>query len=243
MMKKLLIAGALLAGGLQQAYAQAEATELTPIKKEQKFDHYVGVQVNALIRQVINFNNNTSIAPVNPYLLTYSMNSKRYGWGFRAGLGYNYNSVSVNDGITESVSKLNDLQFRAGVERRFTLSPRWSTGVGLDAVFNYNDDVTSSTVRAFDTVTTKITSKKPAFGGGAMGWLRYHINDRIMVGTEASIYYITGKEDRTVEITTRKFNNNPPFNSVITTEETTSKPKTSEVAFKSPVVFYLIVKF
>ncbi|MES2704554.1 MAG: hypothetical protein V4649_18080 [Bacteroidota bacterium] len=242
---KQLITACILLGCTGYTYAQGNAsTDITPVVKlERKADHYVGVQVNGLIRQVINFNNNASTAPVNPYLLTWSMNSRRTGWGVRAGIGYNYNSIAVNDGITESTSKLNDAQLRVGIERRFSLTPKWSAGVGLDGLFNYNDDITSSTIRSFDTVTTKIKSKKPAYGGGAMGWLRYNINDRVMIGTETSIYYIQGKEDRTVEVTTRKFDSNPPFNSVITTVETRSKPRTSEVAVRLPVVFYLVVKF
>ncbi len=240
-MKLFTLSCILAAGCMQNVYAQQEAVSQT--KHEKTHDHYVGVQLNGLIRQVINFNNNTSTTPVNPYLLIYSVNSIKSGWGLRAGVGYNYNSSTVKDGITEAVSKLNDIHARVGIEKRFKLSEKWSAGAGLDGLFNNNDDYTSATVHSFDTTTTITKSKLPTFGGGAMGWIRYSITDRILVGTEASFYYLTGTEDRVVTVIAKKMINTPPFTTFETTSTTTkSEPKFSNGSFTSPVVFFLIVR-
>ncbi len=238
-MKKCFLAVILFMGCLQFSYAQTEATEP---KKERIFDHYVGVQLNGLIRQVFNFNNNNTSTIVNPYLLTYNLNLRKTGWGIRVGAGYNFTSNSNNDGVTESSTKLNDFQFRFGLEKAFVLSKKWSTGVGADGVYNNNDDKTSSTVHSFDTTTTTTKTMSSSYGGGVMGWLRYNISEKVLVGTEASFYYISGKQTNTIEVTTRQFTGGGGF-PVITTTETISKPNISQGTFNSPLVFYLIVKF
>lgn len=236
-MRKITLTFILLAGCMQHSFAQTEPAP--EVKKEKTTDHLIGVQMNALIRQVFNFNNSTAVTNVNPYLLTYSVNSIKSGWGLRVGVGYNYSSTANNDGITESSTNINDLQARIGVDKSVRLSRKWSTGFGLDLVVNTNDDKTTATIGQFsDTTTTVTKSTKSSFGGGPMGWLRYNVTDRIVIGTEASFYYVTGTENNKTAITQTS-----SFGGGTTTTETTSKPKISQGVFNSPVVFFLMVKF
>lgn len=239
-MRTYALAFILLAGCVSYSYAQ-ETTEIEA-KHEKTHNHYIGVQLNSLIRQVINFNNNTATAVVNPYQLIYSVNSIKSGWGIRAGIGYNYNSSRVDDGITETETDINDIRARIGVEKRFQLSKKWSAGAGLDGIFSNNDDYTKATIHSFDTTITITKSKLPSKGGGVMGWLRYSISDKILIGTEASFYYITGTENREVIVTRRTATTVPPFTTEIVTTVTKSKPILSDGSFSSPVVFYIIVK-
>ncbi len=240
-MKKTLLCIALVAGLVNACFAQADMTATTA-KKDKQCDQYLGVQLNGLIKQVFNFNNNTSTTPVNPYLVVYSINSKKTGWGLRLGLGYNYTSTSSDDGITANSTKLNDLAVRLGVEKRFILSDKWSAGVGLDAVFNSNNDNTSTTIKQGDTVTTATKTATNSYGGGPMCWLRYHLTDKVLIGTEASFYYVTGTQNTTLDVTTTQFGGG--FGgSVTTTTETTSKPTISQGTFSSPIVFYIMVRF
>ncbi len=238
-MKLFALSCILTAGCMQYGYAQEAVPET---KKVKTHDHYIGVQLNGLIRQVINFNNNNNTTPVNPYLLIYSVNSIKSGWGIRAGVGYRYNSSTVKDGITETVSKISDIQARVGIEKRFALSRKWHTGVGLDGLMSNNDDLTTATIHSFDTTITKTKSKLPAYGGGAMGWLRYNISDRICIGTEASFYYLTGTEDNELTVTKKVASTTPPFTLTTVTKVTKSKPKFSQGTFSSPIVFFLIIK-
>src|SRR5437868_2049011 len=108
-MKKLIVAVILLTGCYGAAFAQ---TEMTASKKDKKTDMYIGVQVNGLIRQIFNFNNSTTNTNTNPYLVTYSVNSRRTGWGFRFGAGYNYSAFTTDDGITKTDNNINDVQVR-----------------------------------------------------------------------------------------------------------------------------------
>jgi hypothetical protein len=232
-MKKYALAAILIAGCVHPCMAQ---TEDTSAKKEKKIDHYVGVQLNGLIRQVFNFG--TPPAVNNPYLLIYHANLRKSGWGLRAGAGYEYNSSFTNNGVNEVTTNINDMRFRLGVEKAFDLSKKWSAGAGLDGTFNNDDDKTTSVTKGFDTTTTVTKTKMMGYGGGAMGWLRYHITDRVQIGTEASFYYTTGKQNNMIAITKRD-----GFTKAITTTETTSKPTLSRGTFSAPVVFYLIVKF
>src|SRR5580704_1754660 len=101
-MRKSVLFITLVIGCNLHCFAQ---TAVTTEPNEKTYDQTVGVQLNDLIRQVLNFNNSTSTTPVNPYLLTYSINSHKTGWGLRFGVGYNYSSTSSDDGITAASTK------------------------------------------------------------------------------------------------------------------------------------------
>ena len=58
-------------------------------------------------------------------------------------------------------------------------------------------------------------------GGVAMGWLRYHLTERILIGTEASYYFVSGTDKRTIDVTqTINFGSG----SSKSTTETSTKP-------------------
>ncbi len=193
-MKKITLSVILFMGCLTSSFAQTPDASQT--NKGAGYDQFIGVQINGLIRQVFNFNNSTAPTNVNPYLLTYNINSKKTGWGIRAGIGYNYTSTSNNDGITSTTTKLNDLQFRLGVEKAFKLSDKFTAGAGIDLLLNTNNDNTSNTVSSGDTTTTTTKTVISSYGGGPVGWLRYNVTERILIGTEASFYYLTGVQKK-----------------------------------------------
>ena len=204
------------------------------VKREKTTDQYIGVQMNALINQVFNFNNNnTASANTNPYLVNYSINSRKTGWGMRVGVGYNYNSGSTNDGITATTTTLNDLEFRIGIDKAYKISKKWTAGVGLDFILNDNNDHTNSVVNSggfngSETTDTRTTIL--SYGGGPMAWLRYHISERILIGTETSFYYSTGKT--TQNITIDGTSNTP-----------TTSDNTGQGTISTPIAFFLIVMF
>ena len=118
MLKRLWIVAILLTA--LNANAQTDTTT-----SQKRYSHQVGVQVNELLRQIFNFGGDA--VNTNPYLLTYSINSVKTGWGLRFGFGYEYQSVTIDDGITRKSTDLNNLHTRLGVEKAFALSPKWST--------------------------------------------------------------------------------------------------------------------
>ena len=236
-MKQLILSAILFTGCACSTYAQGDATAIQPEKKEKKFDQYLGVQVNDLIRQVFNFNNTTVNANTNPFLAVYHINSIKTGWGLRAGIGYNYNSTSNNSGAVSTTSDINDVQFRLGLEKAFSLSDNWTAGAGLDFVYNSNDDKSTNITNSFDTVTTSTKTKVTSYGGGPMAWLRYNITKKILIGTEASFYYMTGKQSIDVHVE----ESGPGI--VVQPTDSNTDNKIKSGTFSSPVVFYLLVKF
>lgn len=211
------------------------------VKKSKIFDHRIGVQANELIRQVFNFNNSTVNTLNNPYLLTYSLTLAKPGIGLRLGIGPDYSTFNNDDGVTKVENNINKLNARAGLEKIFILSDKWSAGAGIDVIFSNDVSYSKTQVRSFDSALTDIATKEKSIGYGAMGWLRYHISPRIHIGTETSFYYRTGNVKQKIEIT-RKVNTFPNGNTTqTTTDEVDNKLK--EGIFRLPMVFYLVVMF
>lgn len=240
-MKKAVLVLASLAIATQFTYAQ-EDTAAKPQRK--LFEHQVGVQMNELVRQVFNFNGSAANTN-NPFLVTYSLNLAKSGWGIRTGLGYTRSVTGNDDGVTKMDNDNNNLQVRLGLEKAFRLSAKWSTGAGIDGLYGTENVTTTTVVRASDTTTTRIKSGTTTQGAGPMAWLRYHITDKILIGTEASFYYRFGETKQTVTITHREFNNSvPPFGtSQIVTKTSKVDKDITDGVFRLPVVLYLSVRF
>ncbi len=238
-MKKLTLLATTLFISCSTLFAQTDSITGRP---HPRYEQYVGVQMNLLVQQVLNFNNSstTNNTNNNPYLLVYSINSAKSGWGIRLGVGFNSNTASTNDGITSTHNDITNMHYRLGIEKTFRLSAKWSAGVGLDGLYNSNNDNTTSTISSTDTTTTLTKTKTYSYGGGAMGWLRYHVTKKILIGTESSFYYTTGKDKQTIEVTSRNFQlSTRP----VTTNTTATSNNTSQGQFSVPVTLYLIVKF
>ena len=180
---------------MQACFAQSDSTTVSGASREKLFEHSIGVQVNQLMQQVFNFNNSsTNAANNNPYLLIYSINLRKSGWGLRVGLGYSATTTASDDGVTSTNSTINNTQLRLGIEKAFKLSKKWSAGAGIDGLYNVNDNNTTEQPERFRLIPVpQITHTTTAtYGAGAMGWLRYKISKNILIGSEVSFYYTTG---------------------------------------------------
>jgi len=221
----------LLVIAVQNCFAQSTTEQ----KNDKLFDHYVGAQINPLIMHLINSNAN-SIGTGNPYLFTYSMNNKKTGWGIRAGAGCNFLSNSTATANSTTVNNNNDLQLRVGVEKIFDITDKWNAGTGFDIIYNYSDDnATLNTVYSYDSTINTTKTKLSTYGGGVFGKVNYHLSHKILIGTECSLYYVTGTSNQTVDYVA--MGNNP------STKETKSKPAFSRGYMNLPIVLYLLLKF
>lgn len=244
-MKRTILLSFLLIGGIATTYAQDNSVQNVALPhnpdvvRAKMFEHQVGVQMNQLIRQVFNFNN-TAANNSNPFLLTYTLTHINSGIGLRLGAGYDQRSFVDDDGVSSRDGKITDMNLRAGLEKSFNLGSGFTAGAGLDFVMAQSTDDTKSLIRSVD--TTKIVTKSSVnnIGGGAMAWLRYSISKKVLVGTETSFYYRTGRIKQ--DVTVAKKDLTTPAQPWV--ETTTSLNNTqSEGIFSVPVVFYLIVKF
>jgi hypothetical protein len=193
--------------------------------------HYVGVQANQLLRQILNFTN-TSSSVTNPYLLTYSVNSTHSGWGGAIGLGYNYTQFSDGNETFTRTSTINDFFLRMGVEKKSNIAKNWMVSTGLDVIRDSQKDETK-TVQKLGGSSEEFNTNThtSAWGFGPRVALYYTASEKIVIGTESSYYFRSGK---TVS-STDHIGTNP------THEENTQHSKRFQ--FVVPAVIFLVLKF
>jgi hypothetical protein len=203
-----------------------------------KFDHYIGVQINPLLRQLLTIGSVPNTG--NPFLLNYSMNNTKKHWGFHAGVGYNYIQVKDNDGITDRKSQISSVSSRIGLDKYYDLTNRWQIGFGLDGVYQLSENITNTQIISFDTIDTenRITTQKS--GGGVRGFARFKLSERVSLGTECTAYYQFGFNKSESKITSRDFNQ-PGAPKVTVSNSTTQN--LVESSFVLPVAVYLIFRF
>ncbi len=165
------------------------------IPQDKKFDHFIGVQVNPLFRQIISFGNSDPVN--NPYLLKYTIRHNNSGLTFNLGGGIDFTSTENEDGL-----KTNDesFAFRGGVGYQQRVSKRFEVGIGLDFIYERANRETSSVqVTDFgmqtDSTISKVRNASKGIGGGLQVNLNYYLSDRFLIGTECTLYY-TKLEDR-----------------------------------------------
>ncbi len=230
MIKRLLVAALFLFIGNYTALAQSDTAA------QSRFVQYAGVQLNPLIRQVINFNSTTQTT-VNPYLLTYSVNERKTGNGIRIGFGININQTTTDDGVTKNQANETDFEIRVGYDKMYRLSKHWELGYGIDLLVNNNNDFTTTTTRSFETDITQVDDLNFNYGLGPMAWIRFYATKRILIGTEASLYYTRGFPKEKISNYSEIPNEPPQYSSTSVTEFNA----TASVAL--PVAFYMIIKF
>jgi hypothetical protein len=206
--------------------------------EDKRFNHYLGVQANPLLRQILSIGSTSSIS--NPYLLNYSMNSTKSGCGFHVGVGVDYSMILDNDGINDRKSEITNISSRLGFDKVYTISERWQAGFGIDGIFQSAENQTTSQIISFDTITTVTKIGSLRYGGGVRAFLRYNVSKRVLIGTESTVYFSTGNSDISTSISRKEFNF--PGSPVITTTSS-SKQDLRAITTSIPVAIYLILKF
>ncbi len=189
-----------------------------------KASHYIGLQANQLIRQLISFGGNSSPG-TNPYLLVYSVNSLSTGFGFATGLGLSSIQTKNTDNFTNVESKVTDFAWRFGLEKKKYLSKNWLVSFGGDILIESNKADTKST--SGGSVSTVIT-KSNRSGFGPRASLNYQFHNRLLIGTEASYYIKWINQEQT---------------STGTGQPNDTGTKLRSFSFSLPAVVFLIMKF
>jgi hypothetical protein len=217
----------LLLFALSSAYSQ-DATTLPTASEpvETKLTrHYVGVQANQLISQLLNFGGSSTV-PVNPYFIIYSFNSTKTGVGMNFGLGYTYNSTNNGDPITPRTTTDNSFSFRMGIEKKSYFHKKWFYSYGMDLLYQNSGSKIETTFNGGGGGINNTTETTTSGGGaGPRFTLNFHISDNLLVGTEASYYY-------KFATSTTKVSGQP---------NQTNSPKS--FTFALPAVIFLALKF
>lgn len=240
--------------GFSQADSLYQDTASIAQKKsilfQKRSSHYLGVQANQLIRQLLNFSGANAVID-NPYLIAYSVNSKKTGLGFSSGLGFSINEISDGDQTNRRTTKINNVSLRLGFEKKSNLGKKWYVSWGFDITHDDFKNETSNTQSPdlsnpavkFVSNTTNQTS---SWGVGPRFTLNFRVTDRIILGTEANYYYKSGSNS-TKASTSNTFFEFDQFGNKSLVTRTTDSPESSsdftKFQFAIPAVLYLIVKF
>ena len=217
------------------AYAQNE--------KDKKVNHFIGIQANPLLQQILSLG---GAAPVsNPYLIKYTLKPNKIPFELNVGIGYDYESSEQKDGAKILI---HDLSGRIGIGYKKMITKKFECGIGLDfAINNQTNKTTNITSFQFigtnflDSTVTTTNSINSASGGGFQFNMAYHLNQRMLIGTEATYYYLFQESKTNNEIVNYRKDGFNPL--VITTTTDNSKNIGSLLDFNLPVAIFLIVKF
>lgn len=205
------------------------ATAVTPSNKQNAAPlpdkastkvRYLGVEVNQLIRQIINLSSNNS-PTTNPFAIQYASNSIETGRGISYGLTYGRNKFKddSNGTLRETVDRT--FTFRVGYERKRSISKRWTALHGYDFVIG---GTKSKTENSFNGPPIIVETKGSNWGFGPRVGLMFSISEKVFLSTEAT-YYL------------RYFNDSQSI-----TGQLDSKQKSSEFRLTLPITLFLSVK-
>ena len=218
----------------------------TPADTAKKYDYYAGVQANLLIKEILNLSNSNNQVN-NPYLLVFSANSVKTGWGLNAGLGYNYNNISDVNTPADHVSTINELFFRAGPGRKVAFGKRFLAGYGFDLLVDYLQNKTTTVtvndlISQVDSTVSESNNKTVSFGGGFQGTLSYQVTSKVLIGTEATYYFLYSKVKQNVAVAdyTRIVSSGQEF---VDYSNFNTETHVTDFKFTVPVAIYLILKF
>lgn len=145
------------------------------------------------------FNAGGSRMPTDPYLISLRVVGARNA--FRAGANIQLQRSLEFQPIGER--EVQDLAFhgRAGWEKRIPAGDRFTLYWGVDGVVRYEEEKVD--FGTFGSNNLRLRSSNWGLGGGPVLGIFFHLNPRISLSTESSLYglYYQGKEEEDLEPT------------------------------------------
>jgi hypothetical protein len=197
------------------------------VQKDRRNQHQLGVNATYFFKQFLNFGNSGSLA-ISPYIVSYKVFDRKHH-GFRFGAGFNSTTSTKNpDSLNAQKTTVANYNFRSGYEFQKQLSEKWTCFFGVDGVFNYQFQKSTSS-NGFDNVTS--TNLTYSYGGGPIFGIQFNLSKHVTLFTETGIYATAGETS-----TKSSFENNPVFNSK-------SKTNNSAINFVLPTSLFLNIRF
>lgn len=174
-----------------------------PIENSSLEGHYLGLQVNELVRQI--FSLGGTDVPANPYFLNYTYTSATND-GLNIGFALNIDEINTADNFNSNNTKIRNFAFRMGYEKKTQLSKRFLYSMGLDLTLDFqkNETTNEDSFSSFRIVTT---TKRNGWGLGPRFTFQYQVTDNIMIGTEANYYFKALKDEFSVRFSSGSGNN------------------------------------
>ena len=197
MVKKLLGVSLIIFFSLVASAQVEDSTNNNEEVKEQFLDHYFSLQINELLRQILNLSNTSGTT--HPYFLNYAINHHKTGLGINTGFGATYFTTHDGDETNEISTEMEDINFRIGPEKKFYFGKRLIAGIGIDYIWSESKFITTEKFN-IDQVqyTEKIVEENyKSEGLGPRLSLSFKITRWMLIGTEASYYYSLEKKKET----------------------------------------------
>jgi hypothetical protein len=205
--------------------------------QENKFlDHYVGIQVNELVKQILSLSGEDS--PEHPYYLNYTINHSKTGWGINSGFGYIIKNTTEGDAINQNKNEITQLSFRIGPEKKFYMGKKMILAVGVDYTIFQNRNISDVRLDQGQNnfVQTTVEEITKSTGYGPRASFSYRLSKWVLVGTELTYYHSSRKVSQKTEILSS-------FNNVETKEEIEDEFTEKELTFLPPTVLFIILQF
>jgi len=234
-----LIFGAVFCAIQSNAQSDKSFTDTTAT-----FEHFIGLQANALIQQVFNFGESEEL--LNPFVAKYTLKHTATGLAFNVAGGLNRSTATAESGL---LTQNESYDLRVGLGWQKSLSKRIEFGVGADILFgrSFNESSTINTVvfnAGVDSTINVLRNKSTYFGYGAQLSLSYKLTPSILIGTETSFYaYSTETIDNaTIDnyLIQSNVDQDTSVRSIVTENATTEG---EEIEFNLPIVLFLILRF
>jgi hypothetical protein len=195
---------------------------------------YIGIHVNELVRQLLP-NGSSSVNNNFNYLITYIKYKPGYKRGTRMSGNFIFNSISDNVNNTTRITNNNILQYKVGKEKLYEFDKHFSFAYGWDALFSINNSITNSSSSNTSSFNLKSRINNTALNVGTGPGIRvmYKASDRVLLGTDAGIYFSSNINSTKIVETSP----NQPF------EIRSSDSKVNySIGISPPISLYLILK-
>lgn len=187
-MRTLIISILLFAG-----FTSINAQVTEPVKLE---GHYLGIQVNELVRQVFSLGN--TAVPSNPYFFNYTYTSAT-GSGLNVSMGLTVDETNASNNFSNVTTNIDNFSFRVGYDKKKVLTKRFIFSLGVDLTIDSQKNVTLNQ-DSFSSQEIETTNKLSGWGLGPRFTFQYRISDNILIGTEANYYYKSLKDKFSIEV-------------------------------------------
>ncbi|PCH92306.1 MAG: hypothetical protein COB85_08335, partial [Bacteroidetes bacterium] len=157
------------------------------------------------------------------------------------------NPIGLAAGFDKN-AQVPDAMLKAGFGFVKKLGEKFILGYGMDEVFRSQNIKTINVVvfndifgSGYDSTITTTNSTELGFGGGLSASLAFNLSKNILIGTEASYYFIYSTTKLNVDSKRYDFDGFNPV--VLTTTTLNEKTKGGALSLTLPVAIYLILRF
>ncbi len=217
-------------------------SQFEPYQSGGEFSHYLGVQVNPLLRQVISLGNAPSVN--NPFLLKYGLHFNESGSEILVGVGYEGSEIIDENDLKSETSNLNA---RLGFSKKIKLGARMELGLGGDVLYQ-SEKIRTFNIQSFgfgsglDSTITTSTTTRSGWGVGPQINFSVYLAPQLLIGTEATYYFRETKNKQNISI--KNFRQPSPFDPLtVTTDALNEESEARSLNLALPVAIFLIFKF